>query len=320
MKRNEKIDIFFPGFTKKSLTFTIDDGNIPFDKKFIEIVKPCGIIGTFNLCQPNRTSVEEYKALYEGFEIANHCKFHPYAFSDSKKYIISDEPLDTLNSPSISGECPIIYKSEYENLYSMHIESRVKPNGWVHITDAESYFKLSEESRCELEGIFGKGKIKSFVWPYCEQENEKLVNFLRNAGYNSIRKTGEVGATTGFALPADRMRWSYNATNRTLLEHMAEYENAKDDGELKFFAFGVHSYDFERDNNWCDLEEFANKYGNRPNDFYYASVSDIFEYEDAVKSLDITDKTVKNPSEKTVYLKINGEKTELLPGTVLNLI
>ena len=319
MKRNDKIEAFFPGFTKKSVTFTIDDGNIPLDKKFIEIVKPHGIIGTFNLCQPNRTSAEEYRELYSGFEIANHCKHHPYVFLDEQKYVISEDEIDRLNSPTLAGTDRIIYKTEYENLYFMHSGYREKPNGWVHIADAENYFKFSNESKQELEEIFGTGSVKSFVWPYFEQPNTKLFEMLKSAGYNSIRKTGAVGATTNFAPPSDRMRWSYNATNKTLLEYMAEYEKLEDDGELKFFAFGVHSHDFENDNNWCDLVEFAKKYGNRPNDFYYASVSDIFEYEDAVKSLEITEKTIKNPSEITVYLKINGEKTELLPGCTLSI-
>ena len=45
---------FFPGWTRKSISFTIDDGNIAMDEKFLSIVKPAGIKGTFNLCTPER--------------------------------------------------------------------------------------------------------------------------------------------------------------------------------------------------------------------------------------------------------------------------
>ena len=31
---------FFPGWTRKAITFTIDDGNVFMDRKFLEIVKP----------------------------------------------------------------------------------------------------------------------------------------------------------------------------------------------------------------------------------------------------------------------------------------
>ena len=123
-----------------------------------------------------------------------------------------------------------------------------------------------------------------------------------------IRKTGPIEDSTDFDLPADRMRWSYNATNRSLLQIMEKYESYADDGKLKFFCFGVHASDFERDGNWCDLEEFAAKYGNRPGDYYYAAVSDILEYEDAVKALDITETHIVNDSEKDIYATVNGEK------------
>ena len=43
---------FFPGWVRKSITFTIDDGNIEMDKKFIDITVPAGIKGTFNLNTP----------------------------------------------------------------------------------------------------------------------------------------------------------------------------------------------------------------------------------------------------------------------------
>ena len=45
-------------------------------------------------------------------------------------------------------------------------------------TDADTYFALSEQSRRELSEVFGEGSIKSFVWPYCEQKNKKLVEML----------------------------------------------------------------------------------------------------------------------------------------------
>ncbi len=71
-----------------------------------------------------------------------------------------------------------------------------------------------------------------------------------------------------------------------------------DDGELKFFCFGVHSSDFERANKWEMLSSFAKKHGNRPQDFFYGSVGEIFDYEDAMNSLLIEDGKICNPSDK----------------------
>ena len=48
-----KLDLnYYPGWTRKSITFTIDDGNLKLDRKFLDVVKPAGLKGTFNLCTP----------------------------------------------------------------------------------------------------------------------------------------------------------------------------------------------------------------------------------------------------------------------------
>lgn len=320
MQNNSKFEIFFPGFVRKSVSFTMDDGWILHDAKFLSYVRPAGIKGTFNLYCADRATPEEYRAMYDGYEIANHSKHHPMAFVDGKEYVVSDEPHDPETSKSYTPENPVIYKSTVADgiyLYSTTPED-VRPKRWLKICDAETYFKYSRESRREIEAVFGEGSVKSFVWPYCEQSNKKLFELLSGDGYNSIRKTGEIGDTTDFDLPRDRMRWSYNATNRSLLRVMEEYENFEDDGRLKFFCFGVHASDFERDNNWCDLEKFVAKYGNRPCDFYYATVSDILEYEDAVKALSVSDNELINGSDVTLYIGVKGEHITLAPHSKIS--
>ena len=91
------------------------------------------------------------------------------------------------------------------------------------------------------------------------------------------------------------------------------YEAYPDDGNLKFFAFGVHSWDFERDNNWHLLEEFAAKYGNRPNDYWYATIGEIFDYESCIKQLRIDEDGIYNPTESSVYVSVDGKKTVVSP-------
>ena len=34
---------FYPGWTRKSMTFTIDDGNVKLDRKFLDITEPAGL-------------------------------------------------------------------------------------------------------------------------------------------------------------------------------------------------------------------------------------------------------------------------------------
>ena len=90
-----KIEIFYPSFTRKALTFTIDDGNMTYDERLIEILAPAGIRGTFNLCS-NIHKGREAKTVefYSGYDVANHCKHHPLVNFDGVEYVLSDGAFD----------------------------------------------------------------------------------------------------------------------------------------------------------------------------------------------------------------------------------
>ena len=297
---------YFPGWTRKAMSFTIDDGNIPLDTKFLNIVKPAGIIGTFNLClpKPNMTP-EKYRELYRGYGIANHCAHHPLAFDPSKTYPeLSDEKFDIEKS-----DTNYLYKSDIEGMYYY----RYTANYWSVVATNDTYLKLIDECQVALEEIFGKDGVDGFVWPYGKQRNPELLERIKADGkYTSVRRT----VCSTFDLPKDRFDWSYCAHHENMTERAAEFEALEDDGELKWFCFGVHSHDFENNNCWDVLENFAEKYGNRPEDFWYASVRDIFDYEDAVNAATVTDTEIVNNSEKTLYIVVNGKRVTLFPHAV----
>lgn len=303
---------FYPGFVRKAITFTIDDGNIELDKHFISIVKPHGIRGTFNLCSPNLKSytADFYRELYSGFGISNHCKFHPFALTPDKERAVADEPFN-----AESANKSLLYKTDREGVYHFYSGTR-----WCTVASSEAYCRLVSECHRELEAIFGKGSITTYVWPYFEQNDDIVKDYLTNKfGYTAVRKTGEVKDSTGYSLPAAREAWSYNTGNKNLLAEAEKYESYTDDGELKFFAFGVHSHDFENDNNWCDLERFAEKYGNRESEFWYASVEEIFSYADATLELIVSDTAVKNPTDVRLYVKIDGEERIIEPNSEISI-
>ena len=140
----------------------------------------------------------------------------------------------------------------------------------------------------------------------------KTIEYLKK-NYYGLRDAGkpEPMEDKTFSLPLDRSNWQYNARHSNLLVRAAEYEALEDDGNLKWFCFGVHSVDFDRAENWCDLEEFCKRYGNRPEDFWYATVEQIFAYEDAIRGLIVTDTAVENPSDITVCIKVDGKRVTL---------
>ena len=296
---------YFPGWVRKAISFTIDDGDLEMDKKFIDITSPYGIKGTFNIpnFHFNELSPEGYRELYRGYEIANHVRLHPYAFSDGIDYRLYDGPR-----PEVTDDDCACYLTKDPGVYEVR-----KIKGWRKITDADNYIRLTRECTEEIRRVFGGERRLGFVWPFGMQKNIKVFEALKKEGFYGLRKTGGPSLNPTFSLPKDRNEWSYNANNEQLLEEARKFEEFPDDGELKAFIFGVHAKDFERSENWCDLEVFSKTYGNRPEDYWYATNIDIFEYEDAVNMLKITDEGVENPSDLTLYIKVDGERITLAP-------
>lgn len=301
-----KSEIFyFPGWTRKAVSFTIDDGNVPLDRKFLNIVRPAGIYGTFNLTSVNARwglSPEGYRELYRGYEIANHVSRHPFAMSEPNLGTrpVADEPFPGADK----ADKEKMYKTDTEGVYLVAFSTY-----WSHIATREAYVELVKRSQRELEEVFGEGNIVGFVWPYHLPHDLSYLDEIMKLGYLYIRRTGY----TDFSLPETRERWSYGAHHANLLERAAEFEAIEDDGELRFFCFGVHSHDFENNNCWDVLETFADKYGNRPEDFWYATVREVFEYEDALRAATVTESGVINNSDKVIYMKHNGKRVTLHP-------
>lgn len=295
---------FFPGWVRKSITFTIDDGNIEMDKKFIDITVPAGIKGTFNLNTPlKKLTPDEYRAFYKGYEIANHCKYHPFPFTEKTAAEIKNEKFDPETADEQYG-----YLTEEDGLFKIY-----QYKTWFYLATDEKYLDCVKDCERELEDVFGKGRIRGYVWPFYEPKNPRVVEMLKEYGFQSIRKTGSVKDTTAYALPANRTSWSYNYNPCTdgLCEPAKNYAEYPDDGNLKFFCFGLHSKDYERYDKWDELKAFCDLYGNRPEDFWYASVGEIFDYEDAVNALEITDTEVYNPSDLDLFIKIDGKRITL---------
>ncbi len=303
----KSIDLnFFPGFTRKAISFTIDDGNLKLDRRFINTVKPAGITGSFNLISSSITkeNKDEYLALYSGYEIANHMKHHPMGLREGFQPCVSSEPFDPATADS-----GLLYKSDKEGLYFYCVGKR-----WFYAADNESYIRLINEGKCELEAVFGVGKIKDFVWPYGRQ-SDALCKEVSRLGYRSVR--GSV--YNGFSLPEDRSNWGFYADCGNMTERAAEFEALPDDGELKAFIFGVHSHDFENAGKWNVLQDFCDKYGNRPEDFFYGTPGEIFDTEDAIKSAVITDGGIENKSPRELYAMIDGERAVIAPNSIYKL-
>jgi len=312
---------YFPGFVRKAVSFTIADGIVEYDTQFIEIVKPAGILGSFNLINTslNRHGLtdEEYVALYSGFEVSNHHVFHPlpwfnfdgFCAEDFSKIPIHDS---ILYNDSIKNELDssYMYKTDIPELYyidyNYHFYKIYTSKYWHPIMKNEAYIKYAQETKSDIESLFGKGSVVGFAFPH-GKANETVKSMLKNEGYLYARGRYGGADNVSFSMPTDRYEWSNNAIHSNLNEIMADFAALEDDGNLKLFTFGVHASDFL--GHWDSLQTFADTYGNRSDEFYYATIRDIFEYEDAVKTLEISEEKIVNGSDIDVFVTINNVKT-----------
>ena len=307
---NEKI-FYYPGWTKKSMTFTIDDGNTILDRKFIDIVRPAGITGAFNVTTKNlkRLTPEQCRELYAGFEITNHSKTHPFLLKEKDKERITEEPF-------VETEADVnkVYKTDREGYYYFKAS-----NGWRIAAELEAYKEDVRLGHVEAVEIFGEGSIGAYAWPYTIQESEELDAYIKSFGYYGVRASGPIRDKEGFNIPKNRFPWYGTSHYNEILELGQRYESLADDGNLKFFCFGFHSHDFENNKAWHNLEEFARIYGNRPSDFWYSTPRSIFAYQDAVRATVVSESQIVNNSDLTLYAVVNGEKVTVAPHATVNI-
>lgn len=77
----ERVVFSYPGFTNKAFIFSSDDGNKKADTTMMGKFRNYGINAAFNLVGDNYENltdaqIEEYRTLYDGFEIADHSYSH----------------------------------------------------------------------------------------------------------------------------------------------------------------------------------------------------------------------------------------------------
>jgi hypothetical protein len=301
-----EIDLnYFKGFTRKAVTFSMDDGLMQYDEKFLKIVRPAGILGTFNLYNVNLEKADEYRELYKGYGIANHCNYHANVFADGKEYNITDEPWPGADT---ADKTKVYRHPTVEGLYYHFVTGY----SWHPIADTEHYLEFAMQTEREIEEIFGEGVVKGFAYPNGNQNNARVISYLRAHGYTNIRRTYPL-AGDDFSMPETRYSWSYNAMHNDLLSMMKKFEALPDDGELKMFTFGVHPKDFETNSKWEDLYIFAATYGYRPDDYFYGTVDDIFAQEDAIKAITVENGKIYNNSRCEIYLTVCGEKITIAP-------
>ena len=129
-------------------------------------------------------------------------------------------------------------------------------------------------------------------------------------------------STNDFRIPEDWMKLTATCHhNSPELKDLAKkfVEDKVTHAPYLFYLWG-HSYEFDENNNWDVIENFAEYIGNR-NDIWYATNIEIYEYIDAYNRLIFSadGKRVKNPSAMKVWFEYSGKLVEIEAGAMIYL-
>jgi len=163
-----------------------------------------------------------------------------------------------------------------------------------------------------LEKQFGT-IIRGFAYPGSAYD-DNVVDGLRSCGIAYARGGND---SFEFTLPTDflRMRPTIRHANPRLMELAHKFVEQKVTYDPIMFLLMGHSYEFERDNNWHVIEEFAEFMGDR-NDIWYATTIQIYEYMEAFERLiwSADMKKVYNPSLIKLWMHCDGNIVSVSPG------
>lgn len=270
----------FPKGRDKAVTLSYDDG-VEQDIRLLEIMKKNGLKGTFNL---NSGVYAPEGAVFEKGKVHRRMteRMAVSAFRDSGMEVA----VHGLYHPYFT-QIPV---------------------------DALAYEVVKD--RENLEKQFGT-IVRGCAYPFgCT--NETVVQVLRGAGIVYART---VESTHRFDLPDDWMRLpaTCHHSDPQLMELARQFLDKKTGSSHLFYLWG-HSYEFEADNNWRVIEEFAEYIGNRP-DVWYATNIEIHDYLEAFKSLRFSydRRIIENPTAMRIWFMQEEKLIEIKPGETIRL-
>lgn len=213
----------------------------------------------------------------------------------------------------------LMSKSQAINLYkdSGH---EIAIHGYTHphlanIPTNHAMYEIIQD-RKELEEVFDT-MVRGCAYPFGVY-NDDVVKILELAQVKYARTTV---SSYKFTLPEDWMRLQPTCHHKSkkLMELAEEFVTVNPKGAQLFYVWG-HSYEFDTDNNWGVIENFAQYIGGR-DDIWYATNIQIYDYIEAYKNLQITanGKKVYNPSVIDVWMSSDGEVYKIPSGETVNL-
>ncbi len=271
----------YPEGRDRALTLSYDDG-VEQDIRLISIMNKNGLKGTFNL--NSGIYAREEKVYSEG---------------DIHRRMSRSRITETYLG---SGHEVAVHTYRHKHLEQLSAEMVA----YETIKDRET-----------LEEQFGT-VIRGFAYPF-GSFNDTVVEVLKACGIAYARTTIETGK---FLLPKDwlRLEATCHHKNPKLMEYADKFIRQKVNGAPIMFYLWGHSYEFDADNNWNVIEEFAEFMGGRK-EIWYATNIEIYDYVQDYKRLifSAAGNRVYNPSCRSLWFAVDKKIYEIKPGETLEL-
>ena len=272
----------FPEGKTKALTLSYDDG-VEQDIELIDIMNKYGLKGTFNL---NSGLYAEEGTVYPKGQV--HRRMTKNQILQTFKYSGQEIAAHSLTHPSLDKLPTNIIINEI-------IEDR---------KNLEEQFDII---------------VRGMAYPY-GTVNDYVIDALKLCGIVYART---VISTLDFRIPKDFLRLTATCHHKCPeLEYLSKkFIEDEVSGDPYLFYLWGHSYEFERDNNWDSIKNFANYVGNRE-DIWYATNIEIYDYIDAYNRLlfSTDGKIVKNPSSTKVWFKYSEKLLAIEAGETLDVL
>ena len=269
------IKMRFPGGRPKALTLSYDDG-VEQDEKLIEIAEKHGLKGTFNL---------------------NSGCFPPEDVTWEPGTIHRRMPLNRLKE--------VYAKSSWE--IAAHAYTHASLVGLPANVAADEVL----QDRKRLEEIFGT-VIRGFAYPFGGYDDQSVA-VLKSCGFCYART---VEATHDFHLPQDWLRLAATCHHGDpeLMKLAERFISLPDWWDPMLFYLWGHSYEFEAQDNWDVIEQFAAAVGGKE-DIWYATNIEIYDYCHAFRELifNTAGTLCVNPTATDIWFE-HDKKTVCVPA------
>lgn len=271
----------FPGGKRKALTLSYDDG-VEQDIRLMEIMAKHGLKGTFNL---NSAAYASEGKVWPAGQIHRR-------MSKSQ----------ATNLYAQSGQEVAIHAAEHGDLAALPPAAAV----WQVMKDKDS-----------LEQQFGR-IIRGMAYPF-GTVTDALAQTLAGCGIAYARTTVSTGR---FALPENWLKLpaTCHHNDPALMERAHHFVEDPVPRQPWLFYLWGHSYEFESNDNWNVMEEFAAFVGGK-SDIWYATNIEIHDYIQAWRGLltSADGSRVFNPSCLILWIQWGDQALPVAPSQEITL-